>query len=77
MAIGLRAMGARADARAAEFAPIITKLKAAGVTTPTGLAERLNHDGIPTITGRGKWHPSQVRSMLDRLDRIGTAGCCV
>jgi hypothetical protein len=74
MAMGLRAMGARADTRAVEFGPIIAKLQAAGVTTQTGLAEALNDAGIPTITGRGKWHASQVRSVLDRLDRMGAAG---
>jgi hypothetical protein len=76
MAIGLRAMGARADARAAELGPTITKFQVAGVTTQTGLAEALNDAGIPTTTGRGKWHSSQVRSLLDLLDRMRTADRC-
>jgi hypothetical protein len=74
MAIGLRAMGARADARAAELGPIIIKFQVAGVTTQMGLADALNDAGIPTTTGRGKWHSSQVRSVLDRLDRMGAPG---
>jgi hypothetical protein len=71
MAIGLRAMGARADARAAGLVSIFAKLQEAGVTTQIGLAQALNDAGIPTTTGRGKWHASQVRSVLDRLDRMG------
>jgi hypothetical protein len=53
-----------------KLGPIIAKLQAAGVTTQAGLAGALNDTGIPTATGRGKWHNSQVRSVLDRLDRM-------
>jgi hypothetical protein len=61
---------ARANTRAIELAPIILGLQAAGVTTQVGLARALNEASIPTTAGRGRWHPSQVRNVLDRLSRL-------
>jgi hypothetical protein len=58
---------ARADARAADLAPIITDLQVAGATTLQATATELNRRGIPTATGRGEWSGKQVRRVLERL----------
>jgi hypothetical protein len=58
---------ARADARAADLAPLIAELRASGVTTLQGIAAALNARKVPTPRGRGKWQGSQVRRVLARL----------
>jgi hypothetical protein len=57
----------RADARAADLAPIIAELQAAGVTSLRGIAAALNERGIPTATGHGRWHHVQVGKVLARV----------
>jgi hypothetical protein len=64
---GRKARTARADARASELAPIITELRAGGVTSSRAIAAELNARGIPTPTGRGSWQASQVVRVLARL----------
>jgi transcriptional regulator with XRE-family HTH domain len=58
---------ARADARAADLAPIIAELQADGVASLRGIAAELNRRGIPTATGRGEWSGKQVARVLARL----------
>jgi DNA invertase Pin-like site-specific DNA recombinase len=65
MAVG--ALQARANARAADVAPIIAELQAAGVTSRTGIAAGLNEKGIPTPRGNGTWTATQVSRLLARL----------
>jgi hypothetical protein len=57
----------QADARAAEVAPIIAGLWAAGVTSTGDIAKALNERGVRTLTGKGKWRAAQVRLALARL----------
>jgi hypothetical protein len=57
----------RAYARAIARAPIIAELRAAGVTSPHGIAKALNAGGVPTATGKGKWHYDGARRILARL----------
>jgi hypothetical protein len=57
----------QADKRAAEVAPIIAQLWAAGVTSHYAIAKELNNRGIRTPTGKGKWCAVQVRLALARL----------
>jgi DNA invertase Pin-like site-specific DNA recombinase len=64
--MGVEAQRARADAKAADLAPIIKELQAAGKTTLRAIAEGLNKQGIPTARG-GTWHSSAVLRMLERL----------
>jgi hypothetical protein len=66
-AASIKARKARADARAAEVAPIIAGLWAAGVTSVSDIAEALNERGVRTPTGKLNWHPVQVRLLLARL----------
>jgi DNA invertase Pin-like site-specific DNA recombinase len=62
------ALQKRADARAADIAPTIRELQAAGATTLRAIADGLNARGIPTARGEGKWSSPQVMRVLQRLD---------
>jgi hypothetical protein len=57
----------RAAQHAAELAPIIAELRAAGVTSLYSIAKALNARGVPTATGKGKWQDIGVRRVLARL----------
>ena len=57
---------ARAEARAADLAPLIAELQAQGVTTLRDIAKALNERGIPTARGK-EWAPEQVRRILAKL----------
>jgi hypothetical protein len=63
----LQARKARANRAAADLAPIIAELRAAGITSLTGITEALNERGIPTARGSGPWYHAQVRRLLARL----------
>ena len=65
--MGVQALQARADAKAADLAPIIEELRATGKTSLRAIASGLNDAGIPTARG-GKWSSPQVMRMLERLD---------
>jgi DNA invertase Pin-like site-specific DNA recombinase len=62
-----RALKARSDARAADIAPTIHALQAAGATSLRAVAEGLNKQGIPTARGQGKWSAVQVQRVLERM----------
>jgi hypothetical protein len=62
-----KARTARAVAMAAELAPLISELRASGVTTLQSIADELNRRGVPTPAGRGRWHTVQVSRVLKRL----------
>src|SRR5271169_1129521 len=57
----------RANARAAEVAPVIAGLRAVGLTSMHGIARALPERGIRIATGKGKWEAVQVRRVLARL----------
>jgi hypothetical protein len=61
---------ARADARAIALAPVIAEIQASGITAPYAIAVALNKRGIRTARGHKFWMSSQVRGLLDRLDRL-------
>ena len=50
----------RADARASELAHIVEEIRRDRITSWYGIARELNRRGIPTVSGRGIWDPSQV-----------------
>ena len=64
---GSKALQARANARAADLAPTIAELRAAGARSLRAIAAGLNARGIPTATGTGKWEAAQVAWVLARL----------
>jgi DNA invertase Pin-like site-specific DNA recombinase len=63
---GVRAVQARADARAIDLAPTVRELQAAGKTSLRGIADELNRRGIPTAR-RGRWQAGSVSQLLARL----------
>jgi DNA invertase Pin-like site-specific DNA recombinase len=66
-AAGRAELAARAKARAADLAPTIAEIQAAGATSLRGIAAALNERGIPTARGRGAWSAAQVARVLERL----------
>lgn len=66
IAKGRETIAKRADSKAADIAPAIRELQAAGIASLTGIAAALNDQGIPTPRG-GKWQPVQVQRVLRRL----------
>jgi len=63
----VEAVKARADSRAADLAPIIKDLQAAGAESLRAIAAGLNAAGIPTPRGAGEWSATQVQRTLARL----------
>src|SRR5262249_38712186 len=62
-----RAVQEGAEGRAADLAPTITALQAAGATSLRAIAAKLNERGIPTPRGNGEWSAVQVARVLERL----------
>jgi DNA invertase Pin-like site-specific DNA recombinase len=52
---------------AADLAPVIKEIQAAGTTSLRGIAAALNERGIPTASGDGEWQAMQVARVLARL----------
>jgi DNA invertase Pin-like site-specific DNA recombinase len=67
-ALSAAALRRKADARAADLAPTIKELQAAGVTSLRAIADRLNAKNIPTARGSGEWSAVQVARVLPRLE---------
>jgi DNA invertase Pin-like site-specific DNA recombinase len=63
---GWAAVSRRADERAADLAPVLDELRAAGVTSLTGIARALSDRGIPTARGKTEWTAVQVSRVLAR-----------
>jgi DNA invertase Pin-like site-specific DNA recombinase len=66
-ALATDALQARADSRAADIAPIIADLRAAGAESLRDIAAGLNEAGIPTARGRGQWSAVQVKRVMERM----------
>ena len=58
----------KADGRAADIAPTIKALQAAGATSLRAIAAGLNAQRIPTARGDGEWTATQVMRVLERID---------
>ena len=67
---GNQAQSDRADARAASLAPVLTKLRAGGVTSLGALAATLTARNIPTLSGRGSWSVGRVNHLVRRIARL-------
>jgi hypothetical protein len=65
----VEACQARAAERAAKLAPIVKELRAAGITSLTGMAAALNARGVLTPTGRRYWYATQVAQLLKQLSK--------
>jgi DNA invertase Pin-like site-specific DNA recombinase len=57
----------KATARAADIAPTVKALQAAGKTSLRAIADGLNEQGIPTARGQGTWSAVQVARVLERI----------
>jgi DNA invertase Pin-like site-specific DNA recombinase len=53
--------------RAADVAPVIAELRAAGATSLRAIAAALNDRRIPTARGNGTWSAAQVSRVLSRV----------
>ena len=67
-AAGTRVLVRDADAFATNVLPIIASLRDSGMSDLRGLAGALNARGIRTARG-GIWHVSNVKNVIDRLNR--------
>jgi hypothetical protein len=67
---GNQAQSDRADSRAASLAPILTQLRASGVTSSGALAAALTARNIPTLSGRESWSAARVQHLLKRIARL-------
>ena len=56
----------RADARAADLAPVAKELQAAGAVTLRAIAAALDERGIPAARG-GSWSANQVARLLKNI----------
>lgn len=57
----------KAAARAADLAPLITELRAAGAASLSDLAKALTTRGVPTARGGDAWTPMQVSRVLAKM----------
>jgi DNA invertase Pin-like site-specific DNA recombinase len=62
---GVAAIHAKADGFAARVTPTIAGIRAAGVTSLSGIAQALNARGVPTARG-GEWTATAVRRVEQR-----------
>lgn len=71
-ALGRREQSLRADSRAKDLAPLLTKLRAEGISSPTEIARALTGRGIPTARGGVVWSAPQVTLVKARLARMNS-----
>jgi DNA invertase Pin-like site-specific DNA recombinase len=62
-----KALRERTERRAADIAPTLAELQAAGATNLRAIADGLNAKKIPTAHGQGEWTATQVMRVLGRL----------
>src|SRR5436190_5332957 len=71
-AAGRAVQVAEADQFAANVLPIVNSVRASGVTGLRGIARALNDRGVRTARG-GRWHVSNVKNVIDRLNAVEPA----
>jgi hypothetical protein len=59
----------KADAQAAELAPVIAQIRASGARTLQAIADELNARGIPAVRAE-KWGTSSVSRLRARIDKL-------
>lgn len=69
-ALGRHEQSLHADRRARDLAPLLLKLRAEGVSSPTEIARALTGQGIPTARGGAIWSAPQVTLVKARLARM-------
>jgi len=58
-----------ADDFARKLCPLLLRLRSRGIITVRAVAKELNKKGISTFHEGGKWHPSTVFALMNRLKR--------
>ncbi len=56
-----------AEEFAQKLSPLLKRLKNKGITSVRSVSQELNKRGIPTFRGAGRWHPSTVYTLMNRL----------
>ncbi len=56
-----------AEEFAQKLSPLLKRLKNKGITSVRSVSQELNKRGIPTFRGAGRWHPSTVYILMNRL----------
>lgn len=66
-----KALSAHNKKAAQDFAhklsPVLKRLKNRGIVTMRAISKALNKKGVPTFRDGGKWHPSTVYILMNRL----------
>lgn len=59
-----------AEEFAMKLLPMISRLKMRGIKSVRAIAKELNRKAVPTFRQDGKWHPSTVSVLINRLKTI-------
>ncbi len=51
-----------------KLSPVLYRLKGRGIISTRAVSKELNRKGIPTFRTGGKWHPSTVHTLINRLN---------
>jgi len=62
--------GRRAAERASSLLPVLDRLRGQGVKSAQALARALNEEGVPTVSGGGRWQANSVRRVLRRAEAL-------
>lgn len=58
-----------ADDFANKLFPMLRRLKNRGIVSVRAVSQELNKKGVPTFRTGGKWHPSTVYTLMNRLNK--------
>ncbi len=56
-----------AEEFADKLSPVIGQLRSRGIKTVRAVSRELNRKGVPTFRDGGKWHPSTVHMLMNRM----------
>ncbi|MCE7056899.1 recombinase family protein [Algoriphagus sp. AGSA1] len=56
-----------AEEFAQKLSPLLNRLRSRGITSVRAVAKELNKKHVPTFRGEGRWHPSTVYALMNRL----------
>lgn len=65
-----------AESFAIKLAPLLIDLKEKGIITVRAIAKELNKRKIKTFRRNGRWHPTTVHALLNRLNNISIPKQC-
>lgn len=58
-----------AEEFASKLSPVIRRLKKRGIVSVRAVSEEFNRKGVPTFRTGGRWHPSTVHTLINRLNK--------